>query len=387
MRSSKFLITIALFLSISQTALAFSPPPRVFNRDLYFGLRNDPDVIALQEFLKKEELYPGSVTGNYFSLTRKAVQKFQTREKIYPAGGRFGPKTRQRANELLMRPSANDQPISTAPVLSESSKPPSQLQSQPLQLQPPAPYQPLRQVDLVQLTAQLHVLADRTSLKVWVDESDSQNYELSVAIKDDLKKDFAYPPTIGKGMVVVTGLDPETTYYYQVRIQKSNRFAIYDSSVKTNTGISCNGSDVNGYLYLAGGGEVRCKNYFKKPVAISEITFVVHGQFPDLLTFYVKQRGVLLYQKQIQVSKGSVMPVPLPSVATVLWRDLELEPNGDEGPLVETMIVSNQPAYVTVKSIKYAVIDRSGYGYRNYKIYAYSSSIELNEPPAEVIRR
>ena len=72
-----------------------------FNRDLYFGLRQDSDVMKLQEFLVSEELYSGPITGNFFSLTLKAVKAFQFREGITPAAGYFGPKTRVRANELL----------------------------------------------------------------------------------------------------------------------------------------------------------------------------------------------------------------------------------------------------------------------------------------------
>lgn len=71
-----------------------------FSRDLYVGLRNDTDVKALQEFLLKQGLYLGPVNGNFFSLTKEAVKKFQQREKIEPVLGFFGLKTRTRANVL-----------------------------------------------------------------------------------------------------------------------------------------------------------------------------------------------------------------------------------------------------------------------------------------------
>lgn len=72
-----------------------------FERDLYFGLKNNSDVTSLQGFLRDEGIYSGPVTGNFFSLTQTAVKKFQEREKITPAVGYFGPKSRARANTLL----------------------------------------------------------------------------------------------------------------------------------------------------------------------------------------------------------------------------------------------------------------------------------------------
>ena len=48
-----------------------------FDRDLYFGMRNDSDVSNFQEFLTDQGLYTGSISGNFFILTRNAVKKFQ----------------------------------------------------------------------------------------------------------------------------------------------------------------------------------------------------------------------------------------------------------------------------------------------------------------------
>ncbi|GEM_PF-2729861 len=72
-----------------------------FSRDLSFGFQQDSDVTKLQEFLSDEGLYSGPITGNFFSLTLKAIKAFQSREGITPAAGYFGPKTRVRANALL----------------------------------------------------------------------------------------------------------------------------------------------------------------------------------------------------------------------------------------------------------------------------------------------
>lgn len=72
-----------------------------FERDLYFGLRDNPEVTKLQEFLRDQGIYSGPVTGGFFSLTQDAVKNFQKREGIEPVAGYFGPLTRARANKLL----------------------------------------------------------------------------------------------------------------------------------------------------------------------------------------------------------------------------------------------------------------------------------------------
>jgi len=83
-----------------------------FERDLYFGLKNDSDVERLQKFLKSQgsDIYPeGLVTGNYLNLTKAAVIKFQEKhfeEILQPLGlregtGYFGSATRALANKLI----------------------------------------------------------------------------------------------------------------------------------------------------------------------------------------------------------------------------------------------------------------------------------------------
>jgi len=90
-------ITVGLVILFPQASFGAEQ----FSRDLYFGLQQDLDITKLQEFLSDEGLYSGPITGNFFSLTLKAVKAFQAREGITPVAGYFGPKTRMRANELL----------------------------------------------------------------------------------------------------------------------------------------------------------------------------------------------------------------------------------------------------------------------------------------------
>ena len=72
-----------------------------FDKDLFYGINNDPQVLELQEFLTSEGLYSGPITGNYYSLTVQAVKNFQEREDIKPVAGYFGSLTREKANQFL----------------------------------------------------------------------------------------------------------------------------------------------------------------------------------------------------------------------------------------------------------------------------------------------
>ena len=72
-----------------------------FERDLYYGLREDPEVSCLQQFLKNQgqEIYPeGLITGNFLYLTLAAVQKYQAKKGIIQTGY-FGPLTREATNK------------------------------------------------------------------------------------------------------------------------------------------------------------------------------------------------------------------------------------------------------------------------------------------------
>ncbi|MDI6591334.1 MAG: peptidoglycan-binding protein [Patescibacteria group bacterium] len=71
-----------------------------FERDLYYGLTNDPDVKALQEVLDKEGCFDWpEYTGNFYSITLAGVKCFQEKYGI-SATGYVGPSTRAKLNEL-----------------------------------------------------------------------------------------------------------------------------------------------------------------------------------------------------------------------------------------------------------------------------------------------
>ena len=82
-----------------------------FQVDLHYGSKGD-DVIALQEFLTDQGVYSGVISGNFYSLTARAVKKFQALKNIIPTSGYFGPLTRSIANGIL---------VDVAPVSEENA--------------------------------------------------------------------------------------------------------------------------------------------------------------------------------------------------------------------------------------------------------------------------
>ena len=89
-----------LNLSSSNGLIAYNVSCAAFQKDLYYGMKNNPEVECLQKMLKEKEplLYPaGLITGNYLDLTKEAVQKYQQKYNL-PQTGYFGPLTRELAN-------------------------------------------------------------------------------------------------------------------------------------------------------------------------------------------------------------------------------------------------------------------------------------------------
>ncbi len=83
-----------------------------FGNDLYYGMVQNIEVRCLQEFLKNQgqDVYPeGLITGNFLSLTKNAVIRFQEKyatEILTPLGlergtGFIGVLTRAKINQML----------------------------------------------------------------------------------------------------------------------------------------------------------------------------------------------------------------------------------------------------------------------------------------------
>jgi len=83
----------------SSTSTPASAEKAIFSRNLYFGLRNNDEVKLLQKILTQAGVYNGPITGNFLTLTREAVKKFQAKYGIATTGF-VGPLTRAKLNSL-----------------------------------------------------------------------------------------------------------------------------------------------------------------------------------------------------------------------------------------------------------------------------------------------
>lgn len=93
------------FKTYQEMGIDPAKPKHSFTRNLPYGLRNDPDVVKLQDILKYEGLFPANFdsTGNYLEVTRKAVLDFQLKHGVPTDGleGRLvGVKTRRALNDM-----------------------------------------------------------------------------------------------------------------------------------------------------------------------------------------------------------------------------------------------------------------------------------------------
>ena len=113
LRASIFFFVIAAAVAPVAAGAAMPSP---FNRDLYYGLRRDAEVVRLQDFLRERGFFTfAQSTGNFFGTTRGATQQFQAAQRISPVSGYFGPLTRGAANKLLgASPPAGTPPGSAA---------------------------------------------------------------------------------------------------------------------------------------------------------------------------------------------------------------------------------------------------------------------------------
>ncbi len=84
-----------------------------WKKDFCSGLKNDPDVRALQTALFFEGILNSKeqITGNYDDATFQAVKKFQENYGIVPASGCVKSKTRAKLNELFYYFNYGEEPV------------------------------------------------------------------------------------------------------------------------------------------------------------------------------------------------------------------------------------------------------------------------------------
>lgn len=86
----------------------FTSPRFIFNKNLYFGIRNN-DVVELQKRFKEEGLATYEPTGFFGALTLASAIAYQKKHGISPALGFVGAITRAKLNftpSLSVEPSA-----------------------------------------------------------------------------------------------------------------------------------------------------------------------------------------------------------------------------------------------------------------------------------------
>lgn len=93
----KILITLIVLAGFG---FSLGASAATLERNLYFGLQRDTDVMKLQEFLEGNGFFASEPTGNFFSMTLKAVKAYQTQEGL-PVTGYVGVMTRARINADL----------------------------------------------------------------------------------------------------------------------------------------------------------------------------------------------------------------------------------------------------------------------------------------------
>ena len=77
-----------------------NPPVFIFNKNLYFGMRND-DVLELQKRFVKEGVATYTPTGYFGTLTLASAKAYQIKHGITPAWGYVGEKTRAVLNSTV----------------------------------------------------------------------------------------------------------------------------------------------------------------------------------------------------------------------------------------------------------------------------------------------
>jgi hypothetical protein len=170
-----------------------------FERDLYYGILNDPEITKLQEFLLDEKVYDGPVTGNFLILTKEGVKNFQVREGIEPVLGYFGPKTRQRVNEILAKKFDAPPAVSEEKLIANLL-----LQIQALQAQISALQQKLSPVvKEPSTTPSAKIFTPPAEETLIVSESEPEPKEFRVSGGADLKLPVGYESPLKIGDIVI----------------------------------------------------------------------------------------------------------------------------------------------------------------------------------------
>ncbi len=178
----------------------------LFMEDLYFGIKNNSDVIKLQNFLTSQKIYSGPITGNFLSLTLEGVKKFQENHNIIPIAGYFGPVTRKKANEIIS----------------------SQAMPNPIQTQITAL---LQQIELLQ--KQIQLLAQATSSQQQAQTTISPT-DITPPVISNIR--ISYLGAYSAAVTYTTDEPTKTVLYYDTNIDFSSSMQINTENFQTSHG-------------------------------------------------------------------------------------------------------------------------------------------------------
>lgn len=221
--------------------------------NLKYGMKND-SVLELQEFLQDEGLLTASPTGFFGPATLKAVKAWQVSQKL-PATGFVGPMTREVINTKLnaisleadqaeIAETGTTTPVATGNAPSGSTVYYPVYVPTPMPTQTPAvsePVTPPAPVKTEVSWSQINGIkpepgTDTDRADLFIDQADSGDI-VTITFNGETK---VLTPTItGSGkhrmgyVNISTGLQPNTVYTYDVRLDRGTKYATDSGSFTT----------------------------------------------------------------------------------------------------------------------------------------------------------
>lgn len=224
-RTNSFLFTLFAALAfLSALLIGAASASAAITTTLDFGARGD-NVIQLQTYLATNaSIYPeGLVTGYFGALTRTAVERFQTAQGIVSSGtpattgyGRVGPQTMARINALM-----------------GNTPPPSNVNWDTVPIQSFVSVQPTGTTATFSWTTNEPTMGQVFWSGSQIQADEATGPRQTPFVSGTLATDGDVLRT--SHVVVVSGLQPNTTYYYLVRSidSGSNITMIWPTSFRT----------------------------------------------------------------------------------------------------------------------------------------------------------
>ena len=219
-------IAIGLFLVLGVQA-AFAS----FDVSLKYGSKGEA-VVELQDFLQDQGLYNGKLDGKFGFGTLRAVKAFQDKEAL-KSDGYFGKASRARANSILdvLLKSSNETELqetgTVAPIISPVSVPQTIYSAPIVEVVTP------KEIDLYSMLDGKDINSNITSKVanfsyVHLHEGDKVSFTFNGNTQTK-----TIESTNGNAQFLFTGLTPNTSYSYTLKIERDNTFSIVNGQFTT----------------------------------------------------------------------------------------------------------------------------------------------------------